>query len=115
MRGVMSSQCRPRLVLSPARARGRRIVPVLAAAAAAAAAAAEPLQADELAGVWEGALPAALLERVAAEAEFIFAPGPHAATDRAKSLWVPLRRPSSTEPAAPFALAHAVAALCGLR
>ena len=39
---VMSSQCRPRLALSPARARGRRIVPVLAAAAAAVAAAAAP-------------------------------------------------------------------------
>ena len=65
----------------------------------------------ELLRVWDSALPAVLLQHAASEVDFIFAPGPHAADDRARSLWVPLRqaKPSDTQP--PFALSRVVARL----
>jgi hypothetical protein len=60
--------------------------------------------------VWDDALPDALLRRAAAEAMFVFAPGPYVADhQRTRSLWIPL--PGDGGDGNGFALQEAVAGL----
>ena len=55
--------------------------------------------------VWDHALPEPLLQHAAAEVDHLFAPGPHAVAQRAKSLWIPLHADGSLPP---FALPRVV-------